>query len=95
METIAEGFTLDDVSRFLDGIGTDRADCMADTVDREVAKLRAANAELVAALREYQRLVSYLQRTTNPEEWATHGDWAKLQAGATAALARARSGGAA
>lgn len=57
--------------------------------------LRSLNTELVAALQEYQRLVAYLQRTTNPEEWATHGDWKKLQAGASAALARAQSGGAA
>ncbi|NLA66716.1 MAG: hypothetical protein GX856_00435 [Gammaproteobacteria bacterium] len=33
---------------------------------------------LAQALRNYQRLVTYLRRTTNPEEWATHGDWNRL-----------------
>jgi hypothetical protein len=61
-----------------------------DPQHEERARLIGAAPELRAALEEYQRLVAYLQRTTNPEEWATHGDWKKLQAGAEAALAKAR-----
>jgi hypothetical protein len=52
------------------------------------ARLIAAAPDLLAALRNYQLLVTYLQRTTNPEEWATHGDWNRLQAEAAAAIAR-------
>jgi hypothetical protein len=32
------------------------------------------------------RTVEHLQRVTNPEEWATHGDWATLHAQAERAL---------
>jgi hypothetical protein len=48
---------------------------------------------LLEALEEYQRLVAYLQRTTNPEEWATRGDWKLLQARAAAAIAKAKPQG--
>ncbi|HRO59384.1 MAG TPA: hypothetical protein PKZ27_02950 [Rhodocyclaceae bacterium] len=43
-------------------------------------------AALADALRGYMRLVKYFRRTTNPEEWATHGDWAKLEREAIEAL---------
>lgn len=58
----------------------------------EISRLQKAAAALpavLAALQNYQRLVAYLQRTTNPEEWATHGDWKRLQREADAAIAKA------
>lgn len=42
--------------------------------------------KLTDALIEYQRLIDYLRRTTNPEEWATHGDFNKVYEQAQKAL---------
>jgi len=59
----------------------------------ENAHLIAAAPDLLAALQNYQRLVAYLQRTTNPGEWATHGDWKRLQREADDAIAKAKPKG--
>jgi hypothetical protein len=63
---------------------------VAVAYDKVDAPLIAAAPDLLAALENYQRLVAYLQRTTNPEEWAEHGDWKRLQREADGALARAK-----
>jgi len=60
-----------------------------DAAEHESARRYAAHDELVAALRQYVATVQYLQRTTNPEEWATHGDWQTLEHRARAAMAKA------
>jgi hypothetical protein len=52
-----------------------------------------AMIDLVKALQGYQNTVRYLKRTTNPEEWESHGDWDKLERDATAAIERAEEDG--
>lgn len=53
------------------------------------APLIAAAPELLEALLRYQRLVAYLQRNVNPEEWATHGDWNAVYQAAESAITKA------
>lgn len=50
--------------------------------------MTAPHEAVAEALRDYMRLVAHLQRYTNPEEWETHGDWARLRANAERALAQ-------
>lgn len=56
------------------------------TEDLEKRQVEQEVAEVAEALRNYMRLVKYLKRTTNPEEWASHGDWEKLERAAVEAL---------
>lgn len=52
----------------------------------------AAADKVANALRDYMRLVAHLQRVANPEDWATYGDWARLQAQGMQALAEFDAG---
>lgn len=70
------------------GIGPARGPSVREVVELRDRKRRGEDAERLAeALQGFTALVAYLQRTTNPEEWATHGDWNRVQARGLSALA--------
>lgn len=72
----------------MNGIGPARGMGVREVVELRDRKRRRDDAEQLAeALQGFTALVSYLQRTTNPEEWATHGDWNRVQARGLHALA--------
>lgn len=65
------------------------ASCNSAEYAARIVQCVNAHDGLVSALQAYQLTVSNLQRTTNPEEWETHGDWGRLDRMAADALAQA------
>lgn len=53
------------------------------------AQLIRAAPELFKALQNYQLLIDYLRRTTNPEDWGRTGDWERLHREAAIAINKA------
>jgi hypothetical protein len=75
----AHGYIVHDADR---GLTFTQADANAHAIAHALNNA----PRLADALRDYVRTIEHLQRVTNPEEWATHGDWSTLAMRARAAL---------